>query len=304
MIIFRSISLWLPGFPLIYSSSKNHQTSVFCKSKRLIYWTDWTEELNIRMYTVLGTLPPNRHRNAVSGMSPRLWQLEEGHPGTPLLEQRTFKNLNQLAKIRPLCIKPMDIRFGDYEGGFWGWKIFMLHQGINLPICNSLTWQESWRIVEGTKKMTLAINMATFPRSGNWIPSRSVFCASLGASSTLTSHLFFDWFYLAWTWKMGTCEVIILAWSSSFFEYTPKFNIAPEKWWLEDCFSFGMVNFQGRTVKLPPSIILIDWKGQTGPLIHHPTSLVQSQGEDICLRSITIAWKLKINAKQGERWNM
>ena len=25
----------------------------------------------------------------------------------------------------------------------------------------------------------------------------------------------------------------------------PKFNIAPEKWWLEDYFPFGMVNFQG-----------------------------------------------------------
>ena len=25
----------------------------------------------------------------------------------------------------------------------------------------------------------------------------------------------------------------------------PKFNIAPEKWWLEDYFPFGMVYFQG-----------------------------------------------------------
>ena len=30
----------------------------------------------------------------------------------------------------------------------------------------------------------------------------------------------------------------------------PKFNIAPEKWWLEDYFPLGKVNFQGRTVKL------------------------------------------------------
>ena len=33
----------------------------------------------------------------------------------------------------------------------------------------------------------------------------------------------------------------------------PKFNIAPEKWWLEDCFPFWMAYFQGRTVKLPGS---------------------------------------------------
>ena len=34
---------------------------------------------------------------------------------------------------------------------------------------------------------------------------------------------------------------------------TPKFNIAPEIWWLEDCFRFDMAYFQGRTVKLPGS---------------------------------------------------
>ena len=32
--------------------------------------------------------------------------------------------------------------------------------------------------------------------------------------------------------------------------YPPKFNIAPEKWWLEDYFPIGIVYFQGRTVKL------------------------------------------------------
>ncbi len=30
-----------------------------------------------------------------------------------------------------------------------------------------------------------------------------------------------------------------------------KFNINPEKWWLEDYFPFGVAYFQGRTVKLP-----------------------------------------------------
>ena len=30
-----------------------------------------------------------------------------------------------------------------------------------------------------------------------------------------------------------------------------KFNISPEKWWLEDYFPFGVAYFQGRTVKLP-----------------------------------------------------
>ena len=30
----------------------------------------------------------------------------------------------------------------------------------------------------------------------------------------------------------------------------PKFNIAPEKWWLEDYFPVGKVTFQGRAVKL------------------------------------------------------
>ncbi len=34
---------------------------------------------------------------------------------------------------------------------------------------------------------------------------------------------------------------------------TPKFNIAPEIWWLEDCFRFDMAYFQGRIVKLPGS---------------------------------------------------
>ena len=29
-----------------------------------------------------------------------------------------------------------------------------------------------------------------------------------------------------------------------------KFNIAPEKWWLEDYFPIGKVTFQVRTVKL------------------------------------------------------
>ena len=37
----------------------------------------------------------------------------------------------------------------------------------------------------------------------------------------------------------------------------PKFNIAPEKRWLEDYFPFGMVHFQGRTVKLPGCIYVI-----------------------------------------------
>ena len=27
--------------------------------------------------------------------------------------------------------------------------------------------------------------------------------------------------------------------------YTPKFNIDPEKWWLEDYFPIGKVTFQG-----------------------------------------------------------
>ena len=31
----------------------------------------------------------------------------------------------------------------------------------------------------------------------------------------------------------------------------PKLNIAPEKWWLEDYFPIGKLNFQGQTVKLP-----------------------------------------------------
>ena len=31
----------------------------------------------------------------------------------------------------------------------------------------------------------------------------------------------------------------------------PKFNIAPEKWWLEDDFPFGKAYLQGQTVKFP-----------------------------------------------------
>ena len=38
-------------------------------------------------------------------------------------------------------------------------------------------------------------------------------------------------------------------------KFTPwKFNIAPEKWWLEDYFPIGKVTFQGRTVKLREGI--------------------------------------------------
>ena len=34
-------------------------------------------------------------------------------------------------------------------------------------------------------------------------------------------------------------------------EFTPpKFNIAPEKWWLEDYITIGKVTSQGRAVKL------------------------------------------------------
>ena len=40
------------------------------------------------------------------------------------------------------------------------------------------------------------------------------------------------------------------------FIYTaPKFNIDPEKWWLEDYFPIGKVTFQGRTVKLRGGIL-------------------------------------------------
>ena len=35
----------------------------------------------------------------------------------------------------------------------------------------------------------------------------------------------------------------------------PKFNIASEKWWLEDSFSIGKVTFQERTVKLREGIL-------------------------------------------------
>ena len=35
----------------------------------------------------------------------------------------------------------------------------------------------------------------------------------------------------------------------------PKTNIAPEQWWLEDYFAFGMAKFQGRAVKLSVSML-------------------------------------------------
>ena len=37
----------------------------------------------------------------------------------------------------------------------------------------------------------------------------------------------------------------------------PKFNIAPEKWWLEAYFPIGKVTFQGLTVKLPEGISVL-----------------------------------------------
>ncbi len=40
-------------------------------------------------------------------------------------------------------------------------------------------------------------------------------------------------------------------WDLSHSHIPPKFNINLKKWWLEDYFPFGMVYFQGRTVKLP-----------------------------------------------------
>ena len=36
---------------------------------------------------------------------------------------------------------------------------------------------------------------------------------------------------------------------SQYMNYTPKTNIAPEKWWLGDSFPFGMTYFQRRTVR-------------------------------------------------------
>ena len=43
-------------------------------------------------------------------------------------------------------------------------------------------------------------------------------------------------------WKIRGIESFLI-WSQKLTP--PKFNIAPEKWWLEDYFPFGMVYFQG-----------------------------------------------------------
>ena len=39
----------------------------------------------------------------------------------------------------------------------------------------------------------------------------------------------------------------------------PKFNIAPEKWWLENYFPIGKVAFQGQTVKLREGNLHLDF---------------------------------------------
>ena len=58
---------------------------------------------------------------------------------------------------------------------------------------------------------------------------------------------------------------------------SPKFNVAPEKWWLEVgrwSFPFGMAYFQGRTVKLPGSTTQkgLDVKTTTGVFSEKPVS--------------------------------
>ena len=42
----------------------------------------------------------------------------------------------------------------------------------------------------------------------------------------------------------------------NYMKYPPKFNIAPEKWWLEDYLPIGKATFQGRTVTLWESSLL------------------------------------------------
>ena len=52
-----------------------------------------------------------------------------------------------------------------------------------------------------------------------------------------------------------TSLVFDMSGSTTYLETTPpKFNIAPEKWWLEDEFPFGIAYFLGRTVKFPGCI--------------------------------------------------
>ena len=72
-----------------------------------------------------------------------------------------------------------------------------------------------------------------------------------------------------WVYLIGTEKLVLSLKVTHFFEtdwskkgsqrlqkrHTPqKFNIAPEKWWLEDYLPIGKVTFQGRTVKLREGI--------------------------------------------------
>ena len=82
----------------------------------------------------------------------------------------------------------------------------------------------------------------------------------------------------------------------------PKFNIAPEKWWLEDYFPFGMVYFQGWTVKLPWGISeprgLILWSRRSRQVPFPYCCLVRSRCTKILLTHCRLDWGWKMEPVQ------
>ena len=57
-----------------------------------------------------------------------------------------------------------------------------------------------------------------------------------------------DWLKSSHCWPIYGIEPCLWIWKWVIYWYTPpppKFNIAPEKWWLADYFPFGKVTFQG-----------------------------------------------------------
>ena len=75
-------------------------------------------------------------------------------------------------------------------------------------------------------------------KGGHWLLATTRLGPQTGERSSPTSSVqgmgqsLVEWNHIPSTWIIGSL-------------HPQKFNIAPEKWWLEDCFPIGKVTFQG-----------------------------------------------------------
>ena len=85
-------------------------------------------------------------------------------------------------------------------------------------------------------------------RSGWWFQTLCHFYPYYGGDHPMwLVHIFSGWGREKPPTSLGWIEDSIFHFCSRNVT-PPKFNIAPERWWLEDYFPFGKATFQGRTV--------------------------------------------------------